>query len=491
LTALQLSIQEATVKATMKLLQSKIPKTTSKKDVVIASLDGKIENDCAAILVAAALDPKFNLDDKEPAKEEVLESESRGVTVFIGENELSLTTISEVISLLDRQIQAKRTSGVAGNQPATTKDVQNFIERHLGSNSHLLLFNSTDIKIEQRVLTDLQTQGNTIHCHMNDDFQYRMQREKAKVGDITITLAWDNRCDLDLHCICPNGDHISYSRKEGGGAIGGGYLDVDMNVSGDSTEPVENIFFGDAEKGVEAAKGKYKVFVQNYAYHGKIVKRPNPVPWRLRVVKNGEIHNFTGECKGTGEDSNVTAVEFEYEGRKAPPPEEVGSALASSNLVSVTSSTGDTIDSISGLLSVVEEHEQLTNVQNLVRTETEQMEMEEEAVDGESDIPIEESNTNSSTSNNVSAARPLMAAKKSFDITNRDRLYLNLSKLPKLFHLVVNQSFDGGCSLMDHTAAVLAKRLISDGIPVNELMKAGYQDEIVQIVKEKMCSFGL
>ena len=476
LTALQLKIQEATVRATVKLLNSQMPKANSQKDVMLASLDGKIENDITAVLVAAAIDANCQWDDNSDNKEQV-DHEKREVTLFIGDKEYKTFTPAEVLSLLDTICAKKNNSPEETTTPATTKDVQNIIERHLRPNSNLFLFSSTDIQLEQQVLTNLQLDGCTIHCHINNDFQYRMKREKAKVGDMTITLVWDNECDLDLHCHCPNGDRISYGKKEGGGDIGGGYLDVDMNVNGESKEPVENIFFGDAEKGIQAAKGKYKVIVNNYRYHGKTVKCGDPVPWRLRVLKNGETLNYSGECKGAGESSNVIAVEFEYEGRKAPPPDEVGSALTSSNLVSVTSSTGDTIDSLSGLLSVFEEHAELTDVQNLVNNEA--------APETTSTSPSPPGD------NNVTPSRPLMADSKSFDVTNRDRLYLKLSKLPKLFHLHVNQSFGENVSLMEYTASELARRLISDAIPIEELREAGYQEDIVAIIKEKMLTFGI
>lgn len=271
---------------------------------------------------------------------------------------------------------------------------------------------------------------------------------------------------MDLHCICPNGDHISYSSKEGGGDIGGGYLDVDMNVNGESQEPVENIFFGDAERGIEAAKGKYKVFVQNFGYHGNTITEGEPVPWRLRLIKNGDIHNYTGFCSGAGESSNVTAVEFEYGGRKVSPPEEVGSALVSSNLVSITSSVGDTLDAITNLLSIFQEHTELSNMQVLLQDE----------------------NANTDTDTSI---RPLMADGKSFDITNRDRLYLKLSKLPKLFHVEVNTCFYKSISLMDFCAAEIAYRLAKDQTPIKELKRAGYQDEMIDAVKKKMKMHGM
>lgn len=50
---------------------------------------------------------------------------------------------------------------------------------------------------------------------------------------------------------------IFYGNRE----ASGGYLDVDMNVNGESMEPVENVFFGDAEKGVEAQRGQYRVSI--------------------------------------------------------------------------------------------------------------------------------------------------------------------------------------------------------------------------------------
>merc|ERR550539_713567 len=434
-------------------------------------LDDKIECDCAATLVACALSPGIQWD---AAKNEQVEANEKvKVSLHIGDKRHTISTKEEAMSLLNEICTRQN-----GPTPATTKDVQNLIERHLVPNSHLILMTSTDVKIEQRVLSDLQMKKSTVHCHLMDDFQYRMNREKAKVGDVTVTLAWDNQCDLDLHCKCPNGDHISYSRKEGGG----GYLDVDMNVDGDSREPVENIFFGDAEKGIEAAKGKYKVIVQNFAYHGNEIKHGEAVPWRLRVVMNGKIHQYSGECVGTGTASNVTAVEFEYNGRTEPLPEKVGSALDSSNLVSVTSSTGSTIDSLLGLLSVAAEHEELAAVEELVRTE--------ESDENDMQIDVDETDDEGTDNDETGCTRPLMANENTFHITNKDRLYLNLSKLPVLFKVKVNRSF-GSMSLLEFTASDLSKRLIADKVPIEDLKKAGYQDEILAVVKEKMLKFGI
>ena len=45
----------------------------------------------------------------------------------------------------------------------------------------------------------------------------------ARVGDVTVSLAWSTTDDLDLHVFTPSGAEISYSNRE----AGGGVLDVE------------------------------------------------------------------------------------------------------------------------------------------------------------------------------------------------------------------------------------------------------------------------
>jgi len=482
----QLEIQNAVVKATIDVLQSKITKPTdTDRKHIIASIDDTTCSDVAAILIAAAFDSQCVWESDTDSG-----SDNGGsVTLKIGKELCSTSTGSHIMKLLNEAFAKKRSSTVANEErrTATTKEVQNLIERHVIPGSQVILFASTDVQLEPRVLNKLQAEKSTIHCHVDDMWSTRMKREKAKIGDITVTLAWDNECDLDLHAICPNGDHISYSTKQGGGEKGGGYLDVDMNAGGQlSMEPVENIFFGDEEKGIEAAHGKYKIFVQNYAYHGKSVANGDPVSWRVRLSKDAENTEFSGECVGTMEKSNVTVIEFEYEGRTAPLPETVGSALLSSKLIGVTSSVGSTLDSLSGLMRLSDQNEVINQVQELASNPEEERLEDAAMIDSDNDVP-----DNTEMETRVPDDTEMETRKRIFHITNRDRLYINLSTLPGSFHTQVNQSIQGGETLIHFTASQLAKRLIKDNIHIDELKKAGYQDTLISIVKDKMVTFGL
>lgn len=485
---LQLQIQEATVKATIDLLRRSIPEpasseTKASSKSVIASLDQSAYGDGSAILVAAALDDRCVIAKEEPSSSSSTSSSpcassdspsdnTNTVSLFIGEEECNVSSFEAVMKALDVAFSKERSEseGNDDNQPATTKHIQNVIERHVGPGENLLLFTSSDVKLEQRVLQSLQEQKSTIHCRIIDLYSVRMSREKAKVGDMTATLLWDCEADLDIHAICPNGDHIYHGKRNGGG----GYLDVDMNASGNySKEPVENIFWGDAEKGIQAEKGKYKIYVQNYAYHGATVKSGEPVPWRVRLLMDGKKYEFNGQCVGSGESSNIPVVAFEYFGRTAPAPEETGSAVTSSNLVSVTSSTGVTLDSISQLMKLQDQVEQLNRVRELVAMDAD--DATEEKEDADSNSPT----------------RPLMAERNAFDVTSRDRLYLTLSKLPISFHLECDRCFEGSASLVEYTASLLAKRLIKDNVHVTALKDAGYPQNLVEAVQKKMLKFGI
>jgi hypothetical protein len=94
------------------------------------------------------------------------------------------------------------------------------------------------------------------------DFHDRLAREGAKSGQVQVSLIWDNLNDLDLSVICPSGERISFENKL---SRCGGQLDIDMNESPTSNEPVENIFWPAGS----APKGEYKVLIEHFEHHAE------------------------------------------------------------------------------------------------------------------------------------------------------------------------------------------------------------------------------
>lgn len=122
--------------------------------------------------------------------------------------------------------------------------------------------------------------------------------------DIRASLLWDNRNDLDLHVIAPSGFHIFYGAKQSGC---GGWLDVDMNVQGDTTKPVENVRWA---KGAAPA-GRYKVYVQNYRFH----ETPAAIRYKVELEVGGKVTHHEGVISPagqTGDASNIVIAEFDY-----------------------------------------------------------------------------------------------------------------------------------------------------------------------------------
>jgi hypothetical protein len=429
--------------------------------------------------------------------------------LLLGEEMVDVSSLAKVVALLDVIFGREEAAVHDGpDEPATTTAVQNLIERHVGPGDTLLLFASADIKLEERVVAKLQDQRSTVHAHIYDDAFARMAREGAKVGDVTITLLWDDYNDLDLHVFTPNGTEIYFGNRD----ADGGHLDVDMNgMDRSSKEPIENVFFGDADRGIQAMKGKYKVVVENFAYHDRERNSSFAVPFRVVVRKNGEASEYRGETPAGMTRYPVTAVEFEYAGRTAPKREAMlASALSSSNLVAVTASVGTTLDALRGLMSVGAEVAEIERVRALALDEEDQdeplassMAVGSEEGEGEGGEEGEDQVGSEVTLGSyllpVLASRgpelaagrqPALASRRRFEVTSRDRLFLQLAKLPERFHAEVAGAF-GGPTLLELTAAQLAKRLGEASLPASVLREQGYPPHIVEMVKRLMATKGM
>ena len=133
------------------------------------------------------------------------------------------------------------------------------------------------------------------------------ERVKAAGGNVTgalrISLSWHNHDDLDLHVFeAPYNYRIYFGNKQQL-SPSGGMLDVDMNAgSGQSREPVENIFWKNEPK----IEGTYKVVVNNYC------RRDNKDGgFEVEIEYNGEIETFTSHTNGAS-GKNFNIVEFTY-----------------------------------------------------------------------------------------------------------------------------------------------------------------------------------
>merc|ERR1719199_2190737 len=114
-----------------------------------------------------------------------------------------------------------------------------------------------------------------------ENFNCRLQREKAKTGAVSVSLAWNDPSDLDLYAkvfLAKGGfEQVYYSNKH----AAGGYLDVDMHARDgeESNEPVENIFWKKPPAGV------YVIYVNLYKKRGT---RGATIPFRALLRREGE-----------------------------------------------------------------------------------------------------------------------------------------------------------------------------------------------------------
>lgn len=113
----------------------------------------------------------------------------------------------------------------------------------------------------------------------------RARREGARSGRVQIILGWDDRNDLDLMMICPNGERLYFDHRQACGAV----LDVDRNAGNSAliATPVENIVFA-----AEPAPGRYRIMVWHFQNNPPA---PASSPYRVTVKREGRPDQvFTG-----------------------------------------------------------------------------------------------------------------------------------------------------------------------------------------------------
>ena len=132
-------------------------------------------------------------------------------------------------------------------------------------------------------LDNAEVIGTEIEAEQEDVFAERLGREGAASGEVQVSLIWFNKNDLDLSVVCPSGERISFDNKI---SNCGGRLDIDMNETGNSEEPVENVFW---EK--DAPKGRYRVFVEHFEKHDST----DVTEFNILVSVEGNPREFKGQ----------------------------------------------------------------------------------------------------------------------------------------------------------------------------------------------------
>jgi hypothetical protein len=109
----------------------------------------------------------------------------------------------------------------------------------------------------------------------------RAEAAGASRGDLTFTVIWDGRDDLDLHVVCPSGDTLYYMKT----ATCNGTLDVDSNAQRIAADPIENAHFSDPPPGT------YKVRIHLYKQRDQTDGRP----FTLQISDHGRITTHRGQ----------------------------------------------------------------------------------------------------------------------------------------------------------------------------------------------------
>ncbi len=120
----------------------------------------------------------------------------------------------------------------------------------------------------------------------------------AGSGEITITLMWDSKDDIDLHVFTPDGSEIWHGNR----SAQGGTLDIDANNAQNMKDhPIENVYFPNP------VSGEYWVYVYNYED-----RTPGQsTNWIVRVQVGDEEEIFSGTV--TEQEDTVEVLGFRYE----------------------------------------------------------------------------------------------------------------------------------------------------------------------------------
>lgn len=140
--------------------------------------------------------------------------------------------------------------------------------------------------------------------HLTDSIKERVKQAGGNVtGDLCCRLSWFNTDDLDLHMLEPDGGHIYFNARHS--YTTSGTLDVDMNVQGERTDPVENIFYKNRR---DMKEGVYYLVVHQFKQRNYDNKTQGFV---VEFDYLGEVRTFAYNSI-VRQDDRIDVVVFKY-----------------------------------------------------------------------------------------------------------------------------------------------------------------------------------
>lgn len=138
-----------------------------------------------------------------------------------------------------------------------------------------------------------------------DSVKERVKKAGGNVtGDLCCRLSWSNTDDLDIHMRDP-GAYISFMDKHPPCTTG--RQDVDMNISGETRTPVENIFYP-SRAGMR--EGKYELSVHNYRF-----REATDPGFEVEIDYLGNVTKFAyPQILGHGKTVVVATFEYSHAG---------------------------------------------------------------------------------------------------------------------------------------------------------------------------------
>lgn len=118
------------------------------------------------------------------------------------------------------------------------------------------------------------------------ELRERIEAAGGRIGDVNISLMWNNYNDLDLHVVCPSGERLHGGNRH---SQCNGELDIDANVKPESKKPVENVVWDVGQ----APNGIYKVYVHHYKKHKKR-RTKDPTKFKIIVNAKGDFKEYNG-----------------------------------------------------------------------------------------------------------------------------------------------------------------------------------------------------